>query len=308
MDFDDLDEQGEVEEEEDTLPPVEGKIRVLAIHGAGANSNIMKIQTDKLRSIMKEGERCEWDYMDGDEEWDWEGGGNSYTDPSTEADLRHNPQPQIMIGMAQGMSFKGWCRIECKDHTARPWIEKINDSSVDYTANEQVEASCERILEYIKTKGPFDIVLAFSSGTVVINVLTGLLRERGETPPWRLSVFFSPPLVRDRRFQKLFAEPLSQPVIMIYGRRGEGGRMCNFATDDWTNHVAKQSLSKWMYKKPVVLEDGEHAHEIPRMGHNQERNLMRIAAHIFRCCGQVPPFPTKVTKVLPGGETVVEEL
>lgn len=308
LDFDDLDDAAPAEEEEEELPPIDRKMRVLAIHGAGANSNIMKVQTDTMRRIMREGELCEWDFVDGDLEWDWEGAGNSYTDPSSEADARHAPQAQIMIGMAQGMPFRGWFRVQCHDHSARPWIEKINDSSVDYHANEQLEANCEKILEHIKTKGPYDIVLAFSSGTVVVNVLTGLLRERGEKPPWRLSVLFSPVLVRDSRFKNLLSEPLSQPVIMVYGKRGPGGSAINWSTDDWANHVAKQTLSKWMYKKPVVLDDGEHAHEIPRVGHTQERQLKKIAAHMFKVCGQVPPFPTKVTKVLPGGEHVVEDL
>jgi len=209
--------------------PLGRKIRVLALHGGGSNTNVMKFQTGQLRRVF--GDHCdEWEFLNGGRFWE--------TDQTTD----------IMVAIAKDMPFYGWYGVESDDTSDRPYTEKLLDLSVNFTYTE-VEKSVERVMEHIRSQGPFDVLVGFSQGCVVLHLVAGLLRERGEACPWKVSLLFNGMPVRDPRFARLFETPLTVPSVHIYGRQDhlyEYGKASQQAT----------------YVDPVVLEHDE-AHKFP---------------------------------------------
>uniref|UniRef100_A0A7S1LP48 Serine hydrolase domain-containing protein n=1 Tax=Alexandrium catenella TaxID=2925 RepID=A0A7S1LP48_ALECA len=259
-----------------------GRKRVLALHGNGANSNIMRWQTDMLRSLA--GDHFEWEFLDGDEEWTWENAGNSYTDPASAPDGRHNPQPIFMIGVSQGMPFRGWHQVRCDDNSAdRHAMQKLFDPKTPFYSNDQLDNSVERVMEHMKANGPYDIVLAFSSGTVVVNIIAGLFRERGEELPWGLTVFFSSVRPRDEKYARLFKEPFTQQAVLVWGRKGKLGDFASQMGADWANQYSKKTVEK-MYKNAVVMEHSG-GHELPRSGNVEKNVCKKVVKEMFKYCG-----------------------
>ncbi|CAE7562671.1 unnamed protein product [Symbiodinium natans] len=145
------------------MPPRIGarKIRVLALHGGGSNTNIMEYQVMPLRRIL--GDQAEWDFLNGGRDWKFNDG---------------HGVPSIMKTLAAGMPFFGWYGVENDDKTTRTYEEKLFDPSVTFTYKE-VDTGVDRVLQRIKERGPVDVILGFSQGCIVSHLVAGLLRERG---------------------------------------------------------------------------------------------------------------------------------
>eukprot|EP00439_Symbiodinium_sp_Y106_P047401 s881_g6.t1 len=143
-------------------PPIGSrKIRVLALHGGGSNTNIMQYQVMPLRRIL--GDQAEWDFLNGGRDWTFNDG---------------HGVPDIMKALAAGMPFFGWYGVENDDKTTRTYEEKLFDPSVTFTYKE-VDLGVDRVLQRIKEHGPVDVILGFSQGCIVSHLIAGLLRERG---------------------------------------------------------------------------------------------------------------------------------
>ncbi|CAE8613976.1 unnamed protein product, partial [Polarella glacialis] len=184
-------------------PPLGRKLRVLALHGGGSNSNVMKYQVQALKKAL--GDKAEWDFMNGGRPWKWDNG----MEP-----------PAIMKSLAGDLSFFGWYGVETEDVSDRPYQEKLFDVSVKFSYLE-VDAGVDRVMRHIKENGPFDVLLGFSQGCIVSHLIAALLRERGESIPWRLSLLFCGMRVRDTKYERLFETRLPVPSIQIYGRKDE---------------------------------------------------------------------------------------
>merc|ERR1712083_585611 len=96
---------------------------------------------------------------------------------------------EMMRAIAKGMPFYGWYGVETNDASDRPYGEKLFDLSVQFTYSD-VELAADRVIQHIKDKGPFDVIVSFSQGCIVSHLVAGLLRQRGEEVPWSLSVLF----------------------------------------------------------------------------------------------------------------------
>lgn len=239
-------------------PPIGArKIRVLALHGGGSNTNIMQYQVMPLRRIL--GDQAEWDFLNGGRDWKFNDG---------------HGVPDIMKALAAGMPFFGWYGVENDDKTTRTYEEKLFDPSVTFTYKE-VDLGVERVLQRIKEHGPVDVILGFSQGCIVSHLIAGLLRERGQEIPWRLSVLFNGMRVRDRRYEKLFETPLDLPCVMVFGKQDE------------FYHYGKASQSV-LYKDPIVLEHDE-GHKFPSAAPKAKEIYDEVVRQIYWRCGLPDP-------------------
>lgn len=230
-------------------PPLGRKLRVLALHGGGSNTNIMRYQTSQLRRLL--GDSAEWEFLNGTRSW--------------------NEEPDAMMkAIADGMPFKGWYGVSNDDTTDRPMTEKLFDMSVNFTYS-QVEEGAEQVLEFMRKQGPFDVLVGFSQGCIVTHLITGLLREKGEELPWRLSVLFNGLRVRDQRYSKLFEKTLSQPSLMIFGKN-----------DPYYAYGKQSQMS--MYDNPVVLEHDE-GHKFPTNNAAGKEIYSRVVKEMLWHCG-----------------------
>merc|ERR1712194_640829 len=148
----------------------------------------------------------------------------------------------IMKALAKGKPIVSWydSRPEGNHSDDRPYQEKLFDTSVQFKYH-GVNEGVELVMQHLKENGPFDVVVGFSQGCIVTHLISGILRERGEPLPWRLSVLFSGMRVRDQSFNRLFTEKLRQPVVMVFGRQ-----------DEFYAYGRQSQID--LYMGPVVLE------------------------------------------------------
>jgi len=253
-DYDDL--EGEPEPIQSPAPqpqpkPLGRNIRVLALHGGGSNSNVMKFQTQALQRTLGK-EDVEWDFLDGDHVWK-----NQRTD-------------EMMKALAKGMPFRGWYDVVNDDPSDRLTIEKLKDSSVKFTY-EKVETGVEKVMKYIEEKGPFDVLLGFSQGCVIIHLVVGTLKQRELSVPWRVSVLFNGMRVRDARYEELFSAPIAQPTVLVFG------------TEDEFYEYGRQS-QPGMYEDPVIIEHDE-GHKFPGKPPRAKEVYQEVARNIRWRCG-----------------------
>lgn len=262
FDFDELEEQEPVEQKGKSPPaavskvqrgpprPLGRKLRVLALHGGGSNTNIMMYQVGPLKRLL--GDKAEWDFLNGATTWEGE------------------PANDMMKALAKGMPFHGWYRVENDDQSDRPYNDKLFDLSVKFTYG-HVEKAVDSVLEHIAQHGPFDVLLGFSQGCIVTTLITGMLREKGEEPSWRLNVLFNGMRVRDNRYAQLFETPLSQPSVMVFGR-----------LDEFYGY-GRQSQAA-IYEDPVIFEH-EEGHKFPSQNPAGKEIYNQVAEKILWHCG-----------------------
>jgi len=229
------------------------KMRVLGLHGGGSNTNIMQYQVMPLRRML--GDKAEWDFLNGGRDWKFSNG---------------LAPPDIMKSLAGDLPFKGWYGVVSDDTSDRPYNEKLFDLSVNFTY-EEVETGVERVMKHITEHGPFDVVVGFSQGCIVSHLVAGLLREKGEAVPWRLSVFFNGMRVRDNRYRKLFEKPLAVPSVMVFGRKDEFYDYGRRSQED-------------LYENPLILEHDE-GHKFPTQQPRAKEIYEKVKEQILWHCG-----------------------
>merc|ERR1711871_5760 len=173
------------------------KLRILALHGGGANINIMKFQTMQLQKLLKE--HADWHFLNGRADW------------------RMDVPDEFMKSLARDMPFYGWYRAQNDDPSDRTFLEKAFDPSVKFTYAE-VDEGVDYVMKHIKEEGPYDVLLGFSQGCIIITLITALLMSRGEEPPWKLNLLFNGLPVRDNSYDHLFRDKLRHPALLVFGR------------------------------------------------------------------------------------------
>eukprot|EP00747_Dinoflagellata_sp_TGD_P194727 gnl/TRDRNA2_/TRDRNA2_62478_c0_seq2.p1 gnl/TRDRNA2_/TRDRNA2_62478_c0~~gnl/TRDRNA2_/TRDRNA2_62478_c0_seq2.p1 ORF type:complete len:173 (-),score=12.33 gnl/TRDRNA2_/TRDRNA2_62478_c0_seq2:40-558(-) len=171
------------------------------------------------------------------------------------------------------MPLKCWYGVEDNDPSDRPHVHKLLDSSVQFTYT-GVEMAADRVLEHIRSRGPFDVLLGFSQGCVMSHLALGILRERGQQIPLRLGLFFNGLAVRDDKYKELFREPIDLPAIMVFGKQDQ---YYEYGRDSQTA----------MYTNPVVLEHDE-GHRFPTRHARGQAVYRECVRQIRRHCG-LPP-------------------
>lgn len=175
-------------------------MQVLCLHGGGSNSNIMRVQVAQLKTALGE---AEWHFLDGPRPWSFESGCGP--DPLTEA-------------LADDMPFLGWYDIGFSEGATGTHAQKFLDPGVVVTYS-NVEPGLEFLLEHLRSRGPFDVLVAFSQGCVMAHLAADALRASGEAP-WRVSVLVGGLSPQDRRFAERFEAPLAEPAaLLVQGRQ-----------------------------------------------------------------------------------------
>lgn len=241
--------------------PLRRKIRVLGLHGAGDNTNIMQHQTSYLRRML--GDAAEWDFLPGTHPWEWRAGER----PSA-----------FLRGIADGMPFAGWFRAppEVDVPPVSYWASEEADPNhpAFRIPDEHLRAAVGSILRHLRQAGPFDVLVAFSQGCAISHVVAGLLRERGEAVPWRLSLLFCGLGVRDPALTPLFQPPLeSPPALMVFGGR----------KDLFYEYGLRMQVP--LYADPIVLEHDE-GHKFPSKSPGAQLIYDRCVQEILQHCGQ----------------------
>ncbi|KAH8804391.1 serine hydrolase FSH [Xylogone sp. PMI_703] len=128
-------------------------LKILCLHGAGMNSEIMKSHLSYLTKILEERNIAQFEYAEGSVETE--------------------PGPGITPGLYEGpyYSFFTW----------PPKVGNLQDE-------ESVQNAYEELLEVIDEEGPFDGLLGFShGGSFLAELLAGYAREKTGSEVERLA-------------------------------------------------------------------------------------------------------------------------
>eukprot|EP00913_Durusdinium_trenchii_P034117 g31932.t1 len=157
------------------------KLRVLALTGGHSCTEVLRFQCANLQQALGR-DACEWTYIEGTEDWNWFEGEPIVSD--------------MEKTLAKGAQLKNWYMDSITEATP---TEKPNREKQYHKIPEKVEKLKELIFE----EGPFDVVVAFSQGCIMMHLLIGHLRKEDpsaqkakrwhhtrnspEEMPWRLS-------------------------------------------------------------------------------------------------------------------------
>lgn len=143
------------------------KLRLLLLHGAKANSNVIKFQISPLKRLL--GKEVEWLTVEAPLNFD------DYMKPNEteESDPLHCPPTEIEKTLAGKLPLKQW-----------------------YTHGNATFGLCKEGADYLRKQImamlPIDGIVAYSQGACQTTILIDELRKEGVTEvPWRLNVFFS---------------------------------------------------------------------------------------------------------------------
>ena len=147
------------------------------------------------------------------------------------------------------------------------YVKALLDDSVTFTYPNAEEAM-SHVEEHVERHGPYDTLMGFSQGAILITLLTAarLARSRAGTappPPWRQNVLVCGLPVRANSFYPLFRTPLDFPCTVAQGR--------NDPMYEWCMRLASQYVDAETFE----YDDG---HRFPR---SREDNAV-IAASMRR--------------------------
>lgn len=165
------------------LQPILGrKVRVLALHGAPANSNVMRFQTAALRRQL--GPDVEWIYPDA-----------LYETTPTEG-LRHESKHYLGSEtsafeerLSQGKPFVSWFRLV--DAPATEDDDEPDPEELMTSDQVMMHGSMKQLVELLDKEAPIDVLVAFSQGVLMGTFLANRLRVLGKPIPWRLALLFT---------------------------------------------------------------------------------------------------------------------
>lgn len=175
-------------------------LRFLSLHGGGSNKRINGMQVARVRRALERAsqQRIDIDFLEG-----------TRTTPLVEVD------PLLKKLFGDGPYFS-WYGVTNDGEASRTNAEKLNDPSVHYTYVEAEEA-LDRVEAFIEQHGPYDGLLGFSQGSIMLTMLTARrLRRasRGEAAPpsWRCNVLFAAMPPRASEYTPIYPT-LAQPPL-----------------------------------------------------------------------------------------------
>jgi len=178
--------------------PVSGrKLRLLLVHGAKANRNIMKFQLMPLKVALGPlGKSAEWIYVDAPLETQIvKGSSDPLVSEPTEAEQKLAGKLPFLQWYTHGNATFGKCK-------------------------EGADCLKKQIMENL----PIDAVVAYSQGACQISMLLNYMRLDGATGvPWKLNVFFSGGQVDDPKYQfnDALTGPFQVPTIRVYNNAAD---------------------------------------------------------------------------------------
>mmetsp|Transcript_86571 Transcript_86571/g.222994 ORF Transcript_86571/g.222994 Transcript_86571/m.222994 type:complete len:587 (-) Transcript_86571:29-1789(-) len=259
------------------------KLRVLALCGGHSCNAVMKFQSTQLKNALGK-DNAEWVYHEGSKDWTWYDG---------------EPTPSEMEEMiAKGAQLKNWYMDKCVEEvkTDRLNRDKQFDPKTDVVYDDIPEV-VEDLKNFIMKEGPFDVLVGFSQGCIMANLLIGHLRKEApggrelyperwkharhgaEQMPWRISVFFSGMHVRDKRYSDLFETKSPHPTVHVFGKEDE---YFSYGRDGFGNKPVEE-----YYEDPVVLVH-DQSHEFPTAMPRAKQIYDKVCNEIWKHCGGRP--------------------
>lgn len=215
-------------------------LRVLCLHGFRTNHRVMLDQTRELRALL--GQEAEFVFLNGPMEAE---GDSDATIERVYAD--HKPFYEWWRQRTPGGS-------DIKDAAeAAKAIQLSETGEEQHSATEYIglEQSIAHVDEQIRKQGPFDVLLGFSQGCVMITLLTMWYLKQQKPRPWKLNLLFNGYRAYGTNAQYLFSDSdgkklkVPAPSVHVLGQKDP---LC-----------AEGEQLSTMYKSNLVLHhDGTH--------------------------------------------------
>eukprot|EP00931_Biecheleriopsis_adriatica_P052006 TRINITY_DN30206_c0_g1_i1.p1 TRINITY_DN30206_c0_g1~~TRINITY_DN30206_c0_g1_i1.p1 ORF type:complete len:568 (+),score=118.95 TRINITY_DN30206_c0_g1_i1:39-1706(+) len=253
------------------------KIRILALTGGHSCTEMLRVQTTALRHAVGR-EDADWTFIEGTENWTWFEGEPVISEMEEK--------------LAKGAQLKNWYKDSVYEATVsdKPNREKQFDprSRVEY---HNIEEKIELLKRQILDEGPFDVVVAFSQGCIMMHLLIGTLRKQApekasrrwhharnscEEMPWRLTVFFCGMHIRDEDYLHLVETPSPHPTVHVFGKADE---FYDYGRDGFGYKPQEE-----YYADPLILLHDE-GHQFPTQQPRARQVYSHVADEIWRLCG-----------------------
>lgn len=194
--------------------------RVLCLHGGGTNTAVLRLQTAKLRARM--GSAASFEFLEGG----W---------PSRALD------PAIAKKFGEEGSYWSWYDVQVEEQNGRDYVECLLDPSVVFRYD-GADAALARLGAHVDEAAaagkPYDALLGFSQGAVLITLLTAMrLHPTSRSPPsWRANICVAGMPVRAQAYEHLFAphaKPLEWPSVIAQGTKDPFFEWCDRLKHDY---------------------------------------------------------------------------
>lgn len=162
---------------------------------------LLKFQCGQLAALLGK-DAVEWTYAEGTVFHPWE-----LSEQLSDFERTVAGKRQQLISWYEDI-------YHCKQD--RPILEKQFDPTV-VVESVEIPEKVALLRKRLEEEGPFDVLLGFSQGCIMIHYLVGHLRREGLAVPCKLLVFFEGMHIRDQRFVELFETPVKHPSIHIFG-------------------------------------------------------------------------------------------
>jgi len=231
-------------------------VRILALHGLGANARVMEFQMAHLRAQLQRvlGDLAEWHFLTGKFEIQAE------RVQAINGLMGHEESHfAAMQTLSDGMPLCGWSK----------WHSGNFDQLWHDTSGHGLWTSIDEVFRYMTNHGPFDVVIGFSQGCAVANFVAAHCRERGFKRPWSLSINFNADGSAEQLSDILASRPLHIPAIFVSSPKDPVYEM---------SHQLKA-----LFKDYVILEHDE-GHKTPSRAPRADEIFEELVSHIrLRC-------------------------
>jgi len=252
------------------------KLRVLAMCGGHSCIPVIKFQTNGLRNAL--GDAAEWTYLQGNCDWTW------FKGEPTVSEMEEK--------IANGKQLKNWYMDTPHDDTDRLRRDMQFDPKIWVEYHDVLDA-VKYVKDFIIDNGPFDVVVGFSQGVIMLHLLIGFLRREvprnekkwqkvlhsSEDMPWRLSLMFNGMHIRDKDYFDLFETKSPHRTVQVFGKDDE---YYDYSRDGFGNKPQEE-----YYESPVVLVH-EQNHQFPTEQPRAKQIYDRCVAEIWKYCGPKP--------------------
>ncbi|GAB9468908.1 Serine hydrolase [Globisporangium polare] len=186
------------------------KIRVLCLHGYRTNAKVMEAQTQVLRQAL--GDAAKFEFLNAPFEAD------GPTDPVIEklfggtAPFREWFRVPIIGKRDVGPGSDSELNTAAEVAKVRGAMDQENDWYLEY---EGIEEAIAIVGETVSKRGPFDVVVGFSQGAILLTLLSALYLHRHNVRLWKLAICVGGMPVMDPQFRSLFENPETGERIQV---------------------------------------------------------------------------------------------
>jgi|UniRef100_K3WU26 predicted esterase len=172
------------------------KLRVLCLHGFRTNDKVMMNQTRALRQAL--GDKAEFMFLNGPFE------AQGPTDASIER------------AHGKDAPFYEWCQLQRADRDVHEDVVDLTSTDVEWRFKGiGIDRTIEYMHEQLTQHGPFDVVLGFSQGAVMLTLFSKLYLD-SDIRWWNLCICVGGIPVRDVSMRSRFEDPNGDPILLPF--------------------------------------------------------------------------------------------